>query len=172
MKRPPPAAILPAPMRHALARVLLATTVTLAALPACRSTELMVMPPTLEVLEPLPITLSESLRAWRTERAPVTRTRYRVGTVLASLFAAHDGRAFLSPLAEELVSAFDAAEGSFVAHYELRLSLQLDGRLHEIVAHGTGRSREDAAGAERSAVADCLGVLYESARQELARRDA
>jgi hypothetical protein len=142
------------------------------AVAGCRTTEVLATPPALASAEPLPITLSESLRLWRTERAAATRRRYRVGSTLCTLFSGHDGRAFLSPLTNEFASEFDPAERAFVAHYELRLTLQLDGKSHELVARGTGRSPDDPASAERSAIADCLGVLYASARELLARRGA
>lgn len=153
------------PLRARLAALLLALP-----LAACRSTERLAAPPELAQLDPLPITLSESLRTWRTERAAVTRTRYRLGGVLAGLFAGRDGRAFLSPLREEFESAFDAARADYVARYELCVSLQLDGRLHELVAQGESRSDDDPAGAERAALAQCLGRLHAGARERLAQR--
>lgn len=152
------------------ARAPFAAFALLCAASACRTTEVLATPAALVSVEPLPITLSESLRSWRTERAATSRRRYRVGATLSTLFPGHDGRAFLSPLTNELVSAFDPAERAFVAHYELCLTLQLDGRSQELVARGSGRSPEDAASAERSAIEDCLGALYASARELLARR--
>src|SRR5262245_348852 len=105
---------------------------------ACRTTEVLETPAALAGAEPLPTTLSESLRLWRTERAPSSKRRYRVGAALAELFPARDGHAFLSPFHDRLESAFDPHEQAFVARYELSLALQRNGKKHEFVAHGAG----------------------------------
>jgi hypothetical protein len=155
----------PAPdMSFSRARALLLSLALLAPLAACRTTEELDTPADLIGAEPLPITLADGLKRWRTECAPSSQRRYRFGPALVSLFPAHDGRAFLSPVSAQLDSGFEPEERAFVARYEFTLALQIEGQIHQVVARGKGRSESDAASAEREAVWQCLSDLYLLAR--------
>lgn len=145
----------------------------LVALSACQSSENL-QPSAAGVLvsaEPLEITLANSLRRWKeTAEAPGSQTRYRLGTLFARLFPAHDGRAFLSPLETSLESGPDAAGLAFEARYRFTLALQLDGQNHEVRAEGAGRSSGDVRAAERAALEACVGEIYDQVAVLLARK--
>src|SRR5437762_7011861 len=102
-------------VRLALVAPLLATALSGV---ACRSTESLEPPatPALVAAGPLPITLSSDLRYWsETSVSFGQKTRFRVGTLLARLFPAHDGRSFLNPVAAHLEARWNAEQGAWRA---------------------------------------------------------
>jgi hypothetical protein len=154
--------------------LLLVLPVLFGALPACRSSESL-EPSAASVLvsaAPVEITLASSLRRWRqTAEPPGSQTSYRLGKLLTRLFPAHDGHAFLSPVAAELESGAGTGAGQgFEARCRFTLTLQLDGANHPVDAHGVGRSRDDLRAAERAALEDCVSSIYAQVSGLLARK--
>lgn len=129
----------------------------------CRATLSLEPPlaPELVSAEPLPITLSQSLRLWKASTSAFgNKTNFRFGTLLARLFPATDGQAFLSPVHAELATDWNADADVWESSYTFALSLQRDGKHHPILAEGYGRSASDPRGADRAALEDCVARIY------------
>jgi len=129
----------------------------------CRATQSLEPPlaPALVVADPLPITLSQSLRLWKASTSSFgNKTNFRLGALLERLFPATDGQAFLSPVHAELATDWNAAASAWESSYTFALSLQRDGKHHPILAEGHGRSSDDPRGADRAALEDCVTKIY------------
>lgn len=146
--------------------------VLLAGLASCRTTESLEPPnePRLVVADPLPITLSGSLRGWNeTTSSFGNKTKFRLGSLLVRLFPAHDGRTFLSPGGARLETDWNAQAQAWEATYTFALSLQHNGVPSPIVAEGHGRSPSNPRAAERGALEDSVLDLYTQITALLAR---
>ena len=144
-------------------RSLRALVLSFALLVGCRGTETLAMPQQLELVAapPLPVTLSSPLRRWReTSSSLGTKTEFRFGKLLASLFSASDGRAFLDVVSASLEADWDPGEGTWVATYAFQLSLQHDGVHVPIQARGHGSSTRTQRRVERDALEDSVRDLY------------
>lgn len=137
--------------------------VLLAGLTSCRTTESLEPPnePRLVAAEALPITLSGSLRGWNESASSFgNKTKFRLGSLLARLFPAHDGRTFLSPGGGRLETNWNGRTHTWEATYTLALSLQHNGVPSPIVAEGRGQSSSNPRAAERDALEDSVLDLY------------
>lgn len=146
--------------------------VLLAGLTSCRTTESLEPPheSRLVAAEPLPITLSGSLRGWdETTSSFGNKTKFRLGNLLVRLFPAHDGRTFLSPGGARLETDWNAKAHAWEATYTFALSLQHNGVPSPIVAEGHGQSTSNPRAAERSALEDSVLDLYTQITALLAR---
>lgn len=132
-------------------------------LASCRATERFENPVRSELAraEPLPITLARGLRGWKeTSTSLGAKKSFRLGSLFKRLFPAHDGRAFLSPVEASLETNWSSRTDTWESHYTFTLTLQLDGRRHEVHAAGRGESGSDPRGAERMAMEDCVCAIY------------
>lgn len=159
-------------MPGSIARAFLALVFVLTG-PACRAKVSLAPPhaPELVVAEPLPVTLSGSLRGWK-EKSPSfgTKTKFRLGPLLTRLFSAHDGRAFLSPVQASLESHWSGDARAWKSRYSFTLSLQLDGIHHEVFAVGYGQSDGNPLSAERTALENCVSDIHARVAAILDRR--
>jgi hypothetical protein len=136
---------------------------------ACRTTIAFDEPvPSFVATSPaLPVTLSNELQRLRVKSSEAgTKSAYRIGGLLGSLFDARDGRAFLNLVAAEIHQ--QRASLGWQAEFRLVVALQREGRTETIEAEGLGHSDLGATEAGRAAIEASVERVYTAVRAELA----
>jgi hypothetical protein len=134
-------------------------------LAACRSSESF-REPAPELPPALAVTLSTELRRLKEEASfPGYELTFKIGYLLAPLFSATDGRAFLSLIDSDL--EIDGQSRPWPTRYVLSVALQRDGAAHRIEARAEATSEESPLAAGREAIERCVLEVHRQARAVL-----